>query len=160
MATNVSKINIGNNTYYIKDASALSDASTSGNNLVFTKRNGSTISFVAPYSTTASALSTNSGSTIQPVYFKNGVPVNTTYALDASVYSGTATYAAYYSGAHTIKHTTIEYFDTTNNRVGIGTTTPASKMSVVGDVQITDATANNGCKMVYDNTESCIKFTF
>ena len=52
--------------------------------------------------------------------------------LGASINSGTAGYAAYYSGANTISHTTLMYFNTTNSRVGIGTNSPNSKLHVDG----------------------------
>lgn len=49
---------------------------------------------------TGTALSV--GSTTQPIYFSDGVPTATTYALNATVNSGTANRLAYYSDANTI----------------------------------------------------------
>lgn len=45
----------------------------------------------------ASKLTSNAGSNVQPIYFNNGVPVATSYSLNAKVNAGTANRLAYYS---------------------------------------------------------------
>ena len=73
------------------------------------------------------------GDTNKPIYWTGSQLSACTYNLNATVNSGSTGYAAYYSSNTGISHTTIEYFDTTNSRVGIGTTSPSAKLHVAGD---------------------------
>ena len=100
------------------------------------------------------------GDTNKPIYWTGSQLSACTYNLNATVNSGSTGYAAYYSSNTGISHTTIEYFDTTNSRVGIGTTSPAQKLSVVGNVQVTNNTSNTGCVMVFNSNEQCMEFQF
>ena len=51
---------------------------------------------------TATALTSNAGGTEQPIYFSDGKPAATSYALKATVNNGDANYVAYYSDARAI----------------------------------------------------------
>lgn len=58
--------------------------------------------------TSANKLNTDAGSNVQPIYFKNGVPVTTSYSLNATVNgagAGCASRLTYYSGDNTISST-------------------------------------------------------
>jgi len=46
------------------------------------------------------------------------------------------------------------------SKVGINTSAPSQALSVVGDVQVTNNTSNNGCRMTYDATVQALKFVF
>ena len=48
---------------------------TSNNNITLTPSSGTAQSITAPYATSAGALTTNAGSSLNPVYFSSGVPV-------------------------------------------------------------------------------------
>ena len=77
------------------------------NNQVLTS-NGTTVYWASGFSgnaNTATALTSNAGSGTQPIYFSGGKPVATTYALHATVNSGTTNYMAYYSSANAVSGT-------------------------------------------------------
>ena len=51
---------------------------------------------------TATSLTSNAGSTTQPIYFTGGKPSATSYSLSATINAGDSAYVAYYSGANAI----------------------------------------------------------
>lgn len=66
---------------------------------------------------TASKLTSNAGSNIQPIYFNNGVPVATSYSLNAKVNAGTAARLAYYSTSTNLAAAgRIGYWDSNNSK--------------------------------------------
>lgn len=66
---------------------------------------------------TATALTTSSGSATQPVYFASGKPVATTYQLNATVNKGTSSRIAYYSNDTTVSPiSNFKYFTQANTK--------------------------------------------
>lgn len=65
----------------------------------------------------ASKLTSNAGSNIQPIYFNNGVPVATSYSLNAKVNAGTAARLTYYSTSTNLAAAgRIGYWDSNNSK--------------------------------------------
>lgn len=66
---------------------------------------------------TATALTTSSGSATQPVYFASGKPAATTYQLNATVNKGTSSRIAYYSNDTTVSPiSNFKYFTQANTK--------------------------------------------
>ena len=65
----------------------------------------------------ANKLNTNAGSVTQPIYFKDGKPVATTYSLNATVKAGISSRIAYYSGNNEISSaSSLKYYTAINNK--------------------------------------------
>lgn len=65
----------------------------------------------------ANKLNTNAGSAAQPIYFKDGKPVTTTYSLNATVKAGTSNRVAFYSGNNEISSaSSLKYYTATNSK--------------------------------------------
>lgn len=65
----------------------------------------------------ANKLNTNAGSVIQPIYFKDGKPVATTYSLNATVEAGTSNRVVFYSGNNEISSaSSLKYYTATNSK--------------------------------------------
>lgn len=65
----------------------------------------------------ANKLNTDAGSVIQPIYFKDGKPVATTYSLNATVKAGVSSRIAYYSGNNEISSaSSLKYYTAINNK--------------------------------------------
>lgn len=65
----------------------------------------------------ANKLNTNAGSATQPIYFKDGKPVTTTYSLNATVKAGTSNRVAFYSGNNEISSaSSLKYYTATNSK--------------------------------------------
>lgn len=72
--------------------------------------------------TSATKLTSNAGSATQPIYFKDGKPVATTYSLNATVKAGVSNRIAFYSGNNEISSaSSLKYYTTTNNKKAIQT---------------------------------------
>lgn len=65
----------------------------------------------------ANKLNTDAGSVTQPIYFKDGKPVATTYSLNATVKAGISSRIAYYSGNNEISSaSSLKYYTAINNK--------------------------------------------
>ena len=70
----------------------------------------------------ATKLTSSAGSATQPIYFKDGKPVATTYSLNATVKAGVSNRIAFYSGNNEISSaSSLKYYTTTNNKKAIQT---------------------------------------
>lgn len=93
-------------------------------------------------SPSADKLNSNAGSATQPIYFANGVPTNTSYALNATINSGAANRMAYYSGANEISQASSIYASTNSMTIN-GISAPAKisartlKFQVNGSAAVT-----------------------
>jgi len=66
--------------------------------------------------------------------------------------SGATGYLAVWTGATSLSYDTNFFWDTTNDRVGIGTASPSSDLEVNGDVELTNLYDNDGAGSFFDNT--------
>lgn len=68
--------------------------------------------------------------------------------------TGTATRVAFWNGASSLSSNANLYWDDTNSRLGIGTTTPGHKLEVAGGLMVsgTTATSGTGAFMSFDGT--------
>lgn len=83
----------------------------------------------------------------------------TIYIWDGAAYSeptslgeGTANRVAFWSDANTLTSDADLYWDDTNNRLGVGTTTPAKLLDVDGDAAINGLTVGKGAGNISTNT--------
>jgi hypothetical protein len=64
--------------------------------------------------------------------------------------NGTATQVAFWSDSNTLSSNSNLYWDNTNNRLGIGTTSPTAKLHVNGTFRLTDGTEGAGKVLTSD----------
>lgn len=116
--------------------------------------------------TSANKLNTNAGSATNPIYFANGVPVATTYALNATVPSNavftdtkvTQNAAIATAGAYPVilgASTSTSSVTNTVNKTSTLTYNPSTKELTTGSVKI-----NSAVTLSYDSTNECLNFTF
>ena len=64
------------------------------------------------------------------------------------------------NGTSAIKSDTNLHWDDTNDRLGIGTATPAEKVHAQGNVRIDDSAGNTGFVMAFDNVTKSLQFNY
>lgn len=116
-------------------------------------------SSVGGVATSAEKLNSNAGSATQPIYFSNGVPVNTKYELNATVPSG----AKFTDTVYTLPNATSAVLGGvkvgTNVSVDDGTISVAdASTSVKGVVQLSNAVNSNSTSVAA--TASALKTTY
>jgi len=137
----------GTNTMYFSSAGALSNASTTSNNI-----GGSTLSNSILTVGAATAGSTTSGSVnVAGGFFINGVALSGGSTISGTTTSGTVLLA---TGTSTGLQGSANLFFSNSSNLGIQTTTPATALDVNGGVTI-----RNGYRPTYSNVSSGTSLT-
>jgi hypothetical protein len=109
----------------------------------------------------------SSGVGVAPSYGKVGLTTHVSGILGVGN-GGTGTSTAFTKGSVVFANTSGVYtqdnanlfYDDTNNRLGVGTATPAEKLHTKGNVRIDDSAGNVGFVMAFDNTTKSLQFNY